>query len=130
MSIAGIAFAYMITATLVSMNSLFDVFIFDYWEKTQRQDIMVSFEQPVSVNGALEAVKHPQVEKAEAMMEFAVTLAAGKNRLYDSGGITGSITDQTVPRGWKQGISGGGGDRDFRTHGQSHGSEEGKYHRG
>ena len=42
MSIAGIAFAYMITATLVSMNSLFDVFIFDYWEKTQRQDIMVS----------------------------------------------------------------------------------------
>ena len=72
MSIAGIAFAYMITATLVSMNSLFDVFIFDYWEKTQRQDIMVSFERPVSVNDALEAVKHPQVENAEAMMEFAV----------------------------------------------------------
>ena len=80
MSIAGIAFAYMITATLVSMNSLFDVFIFDYWEKTQRQDIMVSFEQPVSVNGALEAVKHPQVEKAEAMMEFAVTLAGPQGK--------------------------------------------------
>ncbi len=80
MSIAGIAFAYMITATLVSMNSLFDVFIFDYWEKTQRQDIMVSFERPVSVNDALEAVKHPQVENAEAMMEFAVTLAGPQGK--------------------------------------------------
>ncbi len=132
MSIAGIAFAYMITATLVSMNSLFDVFIFDYWEKTQRQDIMVSFEQPVSVNGALEAVKHPQVEKAEAMMEFAVTLAGpqGKTDCTIQAVSPGSITDQTVPRGWKQGISGGGGDRDIRAHGQSHGREEGKYHRG
>ena len=75
MSVAGIAFAYMITATLVSMNSLFDVFIFDYWEKTQRQDIMVQFEQPVLLEDALEAVKHPQVENAEGMMEFAVTLS-------------------------------------------------------
>ena len=57
------------------MNSLFDVFIFDYWEKTQRQDIMVQFEQPVLLEDALEAVKHPQVENAEGMMEFAVTLS-------------------------------------------------------
>lgn len=80
MSIAGMAFAYMITATLVSMNSLFDVFIFDYWEKTQRQDIIVSFEQPVTAGDALEAVNHPQVERAEAVMEFAVSLAGPEGK--------------------------------------------------
>ena len=73
-AVAGMAFAYMITATLISMNTMFDVFIFDYWEKTQRQDITVRFEHPVALGDAFEAVRHPQVEQKEGMMEFAASL--------------------------------------------------------
>ncbi len=75
MSLIGIAFAYMIIATLVSMNSLFDVFIFDYWEKTQRKDIIVQFSAPVLAGDALEAVRHQEVERAEGVLEFPATLS-------------------------------------------------------
>lgn len=54
------AAAYMITATLVSMNALFDVFIIDYWEKTQKQDIMVYFSHPVSRLDALKRSGIPE----------------------------------------------------------------------
>lgn len=81
MSLLGIAFAYMITATLVSMNSMFDIFLFDYWEKTQRQDIMVQFSGPVPVREALEAVNLSSVETAEGVMEFAVSLSGPKGKL-------------------------------------------------
>lgn len=74
-SLAGMSIAYMLTATLVSMNAMFDVFVFDYWEKTQRQDAMVYFDGPVGRRDALEAVRHPLVSAAEGIMEFPVTLA-------------------------------------------------------
>lgn len=81
MSLAGMSFAFMITATLVSMNSLFDAFIFDYWEETQRQDLTVQFERPVSYLEAHSAAAHPEVEAAEEILEFPVTLTGpdGKN---------------------------------------------------
>lgn len=81
MSLLGIAFAYMITATLVSMNAMFDIFLFDYWEKTQRQDIMVQFSGPVPLGEALEAVSHPSVAASEGVMEFAVTLSGPKGKM-------------------------------------------------
>lgn len=73
-SLCGMAFAYMLTTTLVSMNTMFDVFLFDYWEKTQKQDIMVQFDRPVAAADALSAVRHEQVTGAEGVMEFPVSL--------------------------------------------------------
>lgn len=73
-SIVGISFAFMITATLVSMNKMFDVFIFDYWEKTQKQDIMVQFNRPVSVDDALLAVRHEDIQAAEGVVDVTATL--------------------------------------------------------
>lgn len=80
-SLAGMSIAYMLTATLVSMNAMFDVFVFDYWEKTQRQDAMVYFERPVRQQDALEAVRHPLVSAAEGIMEFPVTLAGSRGKM-------------------------------------------------
>lgn len=80
-SLAGMAAAYMITATLVSMNALFDVFIIDYWEKTQKQDIMVYFSHPVSRLDALEAVRDPGILISEGIVEFPVTLAGRREKL-------------------------------------------------
>lgn len=79
-SLIGMSIAYMLTATLVSMNTMFDVFIFDYWEKNQRQDMMVYFDHPVGSIDAMEAIRHPQVLAVEGILEFSVTLAgtAGK----------------------------------------------------
>lgn len=73
-SITGIAFAFMITATLVSMNKMFDVFIFDYWEETQKQDIMVQFNRPVGVADAMSAVRHADVQSAEGVVDVTATL--------------------------------------------------------
>ncbi len=80
-SLAGMAAAYMITATLVSMNALFDVFIIDYWEKTQKQDIMVYFSHPVSRLDALEAVRDPGILISEGIIEFPVTLAGPQGKV-------------------------------------------------
>lgn len=74
LALAGIAFAFMITATLVSMNSMFDVYIFDYLEKTQRQDITVYFSQPVADTEAVAAVHDAAVERVEGVLEFPVNL--------------------------------------------------------
>ena len=74
LAITGIAFAYMISAFLMSMYSLMDVFIFDYIDKMQRQDITVYFSQPIEASDALNALRHPAVEYAEGMLEFPVTL--------------------------------------------------------
>lgn len=74
LSLTGIAFAYMITATLVSMNTLYDVFIFDYWEETQRQDITVQFNRPVNKTDALLAVRHEDVQSAEGVVDLPVML--------------------------------------------------------
>ncbi len=77
----GIACAFMITATLVSMNTLFDVFLFDYLEKVQRQDYTVYFEEPVSASEAMAAIPKVQVEKAEPITEVSTTLAYGGQKL-------------------------------------------------
>ncbi len=74
MSLFGIACAYMITASLVSMNSLFDVFLFDFLEKTQRQDISVHFSSPVAPADAMRAIRDPAVELVEGIVEFPSTL--------------------------------------------------------
>ncbi|MCL1975174.1 MAG: FtsX-like permease family protein [Firmicutes bacterium] len=80
LSVTGIACAYMISAFLMSMYTLMDVFIFDYIDKMQHQDITVYFSQPVPAAAALAAVHHPALEYAEGMLEFPVTLRgpAGK----------------------------------------------------
>lgn len=79
LSVFGIACAYMITATLVSMNSLIDVFMFDYYEQTQQQDITVHFSQPVAVGDAMRAIRDQSVQRAEGILDIPVTLrgAAG-----------------------------------------------------
>jgi len=74
LAIFGIACAYTITAFFMSMNSLFNVFIFDYLDKTQRHDITVYFSQPVAAADAQRAIKHPAIEYAEGMLEFPATL--------------------------------------------------------
>jgi putative ABC transport system permease protein len=74
LSLCGIAMAYMITATLVSMYSMFDIFIFDQLEKSQRQDITVNFLAPVESRQALSAVRHPSITRAEDILEFGATL--------------------------------------------------------
>jgi putative ABC transport system permease protein len=84
LSVGGIAMAYMITATLVSMYSMFDVFIFDYLEVTQRQDISVHFQGPVEGRQALAALRHPAVEYAEGIMEFAGVLRGPKGEVTAS----------------------------------------------
>lgn len=73
-SIIGISFAFMITATLVSLNKMFDVFIFDYWEDTQKQDIMVQFNRPVAVDDAMSAVRHVDIQAAEGVVDVTATL--------------------------------------------------------
>lgn len=80
-SLAGMSIAYMLTATLVSMNAMFDVFVLDYWEKTQRQDAMVYFDSPVRQQDALETVRHPLVSDVEGILEFPVTLAGAGGKM-------------------------------------------------
>ena len=72
--LAGLACAYLISAYLMSLYSLMDVFIFDYIDKMQRQDITVYFSSPVATADALGAVRHPALEYAEGVLEFPVTL--------------------------------------------------------
>jgi putative ABC transport system permease protein len=74
LSLCGIAMAYMVTATLTSMYSMYDIFIFDYLEESQRQDISVNFRAPVEIRQALSAVRHPSVARAEGVLEFGATL--------------------------------------------------------
>ncbi|WP_312642879.1 FtsX-like permease family protein [Hydrogenoanaerobacterium sp.] len=74
LSLFGIACAYMITATLVSMNSMFDIFLFNYLEKNQRQDITVAFSGPVAAHHALSAIRSPGMEQIEGIIELPVKL--------------------------------------------------------
>lgn len=81
MALTGMAFAYMITATLVSMNSLFDIFLFDYWEDMQKQDVTVAFQRPVPERDVLNAVTGLSVDWAEGVMEFPATLRGPKGSI-------------------------------------------------
>ena len=74
LAVSGIACAFMISAFLMSMYSLMDVFIFDYINKMQRQDVTVYFSSPVPAADALAAVRHPALTYAEGVLEFPVTL--------------------------------------------------------
>ncbi len=74
LNILGVAFAYMMTASLLSMNTLYDVYLFDPLEINQQQDITVNFSRPVSAYDAMRAVRDPSVEKAEGIVETGAKL--------------------------------------------------------
>ncbi|MBS6396083.1 MAG: ABC transporter permease [Clostridiales bacterium] len=95
-TLLGIACAFMITATLVSMNTLFDVFLFDHLEKVQRQDYTIYFEEPVSSADAMAAIPDDQVEKIEPITEVSTTLSYGGSTL--DGTIQSIPMDSTLCR--------------------------------
>lgn len=96
LSLFGIACAFMITATLVSMNTLFDVYLFDELEKNQQQDITVSFTGLVSEQDALSAVASPYMERAEGVLNIGAKLKTKKDEMDTS--ITGISEDARLYR--------------------------------
>jgi putative ABC transport system permease protein len=92
LSVLGVSFAYMICAVLLSMNAMYDVFIFDPLEKSQRQDITVNFSRPIPRAEALAALRDEGVESAEG---FAVVPA----RLRGERGGLDSMVHGVVPGG-------------------------------
>lgn len=100
LSLIGIACAFMITATLVSMNTLFDVFLFDYLEKVQGQDYTVYFEELTDSRLAMEAVQGMDIELAEPVLEVPVKLRYGQQEL--DGTIQAIQTDSSLCRLWDQ----------------------------
>jgi putative ABC transport system permease protein len=93
LSLLGIACAYMMTASLLSMNTIYDIFMFDPLEISQKQDITVNFVHPVSAQDAMRAVRDPSVETAEGIIEAGATLR----------GTDGET--KTIIRGLNQGSS-------------------------
>lgn len=81
LSLFGIACAFMITATLMSVNSLFDVFLFDNLEKVQHQDFTVYFEQPLKTREVLASIQNSQIEKVEPFAETQGKLMRGDTEL-------------------------------------------------
>ena len=81
LSLFGIACAFMITATLMSVNSLFDVFLFDNLEKVQHQDFTVYFEQPLKTREVLASIQNSQIEKMEPFAETQGKLMRGDTEL-------------------------------------------------
>ena len=81
LSLFGIACAFMITATLMSVNSLFDVFLFDNLEKVQHQDFTVYFEQPLKTREVLASIQNSQIEKMEPFAETQGKLRRGDTEL-------------------------------------------------
>lgn len=81
LSLFGIACAFMITATLMSVNSLFDVFLFDNLEKVQHQDFTVYFEQPLKTEEVLASIQNSQIEKMEPFAETQGKLMRGDTEL-------------------------------------------------
>ena len=81
LSLFGIACAFMITATLMSVNSLFDVFLFDNLEKVQHQDFTIYFEQPLKTEEVLSSIQNSQIEKMEPFAETQGKLMRGDTEL-------------------------------------------------
>ena len=81
LSLFGIACAFMITATLMSVNSLFDVFLFDNLEKVQHQDFTVYFEQPLKTEKVFSSIQNSQIEKMEPFAETQGKLMRGDMEL-------------------------------------------------
>lgn len=78
-SLFGIACAFMMIASLVSMNSLIDVFLFDFYEKTQKQDVTVYFSQPVLIEDARQMLRPYLTEQAEYTLSLPSTLKSTVN---------------------------------------------------
>lgn len=78
-SLFGIACAFMMIASLVSMNSLIDVFLFDFYEKTQKQDVTIYFSQPVLMEDARQMLRPYLIDKAEYIMALPSTLKSTVN---------------------------------------------------
>lgn len=74
LSLFGIACAFMMIASLVSMNNLIDSFLFDYFEETQKQDITVYFSQPVLKEDARRMLRPYKTELTEFTLSFPVSL--------------------------------------------------------
>lgn len=81
LSVIGVASAFMLTATLVSMRSLFDVFLFDELEKNQRQDISVNFSDYVTEADALAFLKNPRVEQLEGVLMIGAEISSASDSL-------------------------------------------------
>lgn len=81
LSVIGVASAFMLTATLVSMRSLFDIFIFDELEKNQRQDISVNFSGYVSERDALALLENPRAERLEGVLVIGAKIRSGADSL-------------------------------------------------
>ncbi|MDO4261501.1 MAG: FtsX-like permease family protein [Eubacteriales bacterium] len=81
LSLLGISCAFMITATLMSMNTLFDVFMFDNLEKVQRQDFAVYFEEPLRTADVLSSLGQSGIEAAEPFAEVQAKLLRGEEEL-------------------------------------------------
>lgn len=73
--------AFMITATLMSVSSLFDVFLFDNLEKVQHQDFTVYFEEPLKTVDVLSSVENENIEKMEPFAETQAKLIRGNGEL-------------------------------------------------
>lgn len=71
----------MITATLMSVSSLFDVFLFDNLEKVQHQDFTVYFEEPLKTVDVLSSVENENIEKMEPFAETQAKLIRGNEEL-------------------------------------------------
>ncbi|NLT58730.1 MAG: ABC transporter permease [Clostridiales bacterium] len=109
LSILGIAGAYMITSTLLSVYSLFDVFLFDYLEETQRQDITVAFERPVLRQDATRVIRDSEIVEVQGVVDLPATLYgtldkmdctilgiardSGLTKLYDARGAPVLVED-------------------------------------
>lgn len=74
LSLFGIACAFMMIASLVSMNNLIDSFLFDYFEETQHQDITVYFSKPVLIKDARQMLRPYKTELSEFPLSFPVSL--------------------------------------------------------
>ena len=90
LSLCGVACAYMITATLVSMSSLFDIFIFSELEENQQQDITVNFTELIKEEDALEILSNSRMQKMEGVLEVGAQLKSRKDDLD----VTISVIDR------------------------------------
>jgi putative ABC transport system permease protein len=111
LSLFGMASAFMITASLVSMSTLFDVFIFDSLEKTQRQDIAVHFSGPVAAADALRAVRDPDIIRVEGIVELPAKLrsaSASRDCLLQGIDQNAALTILTDEQGGRVEVASGG----------------------
>ena len=90
LSLIGIACAFMITATLVSMNSLLDVYLLDYLQKLQKQDYTVYFEEPLKTSRVTGSVQSSLIERAEPFAEVPAVLMGDEAEM--------DVTVQAIPR--------------------------------